>query len=111
MQDLVLQRCHRHHQREAVARCLECDRFFCRECVTEHRDRVLCSTCLEKQTGSKQTGNAKTALFFRMTQFFCGALVIWLVFFLMGHLLISTPSTFHEGTVWKQPRRGGPDER
>ena len=34
--------------REAVARCPECTQFFCRECITEHDDRVLCSACLKK---------------------------------------------------------------
>ena len=101
MPDLVQQRCHRHHQREAVARCLDCDRFFCRECVTEHGDRVLCSGCLEKKAGSKQAGSTKIALFFHVTQFLGGTLVIWLFFYLVGYLLLSIPSTFHEGTIWK----------
>lgn len=101
MPELVQKRCYRHHQREAVAHCLDCARFFCRECVTEHGDRVLCSDCLEKQAESNQTGRAKTAVFIRMVQFFCGALVIWLIFYIVGDLLLSIPSTFHEGTVWK----------
>ena len=102
MQDLVQQRCYRHDQREAVARCLECERFFCRECVTEHHDRVLCSSCLEKQVVTKQTGTSKAVLFYRVTQFAFGGMTIWLLFYLVGHLLLSIPSAFHEGTIWKQ---------
>lgn len=31
-----------------MARCPECRRFFCRECVTEHDDQLLCASCLRK---------------------------------------------------------------
>jgi hypothetical protein len=48
MQNLLLQRCFNHGMREAAARCPECGRFYCRECITEHDDRVLCSACLKK---------------------------------------------------------------
>ncbi|MCI0613826.1 rhomboid family protein, partial [bacterium] len=37
------QRCFFHSQREAVVRCPECGRYYCRECVTEHLDRLLCA--------------------------------------------------------------------
>ena len=43
MEDLVHQRCFNHMLREAVACCPECRRYFCRECVTEHEDKVLCA--------------------------------------------------------------------
>ena len=45
---LAHQRCFNHATREAVARCPECHHFFCRECITEHDDRVLCTGCLKK---------------------------------------------------------------
>jgi hypothetical protein len=44
MQDITQQRCLNHMLREAVARCPECSRFFCRECITEHEDKVLCAS-------------------------------------------------------------------
>ena len=47
--NLSQQRCFNHTSREAVARCPECGRFFCRECITEHDDRVLCAVCLGKK--------------------------------------------------------------
>ena len=53
LQDILRhQRCYHHHGREAVVRCPECGRFYCRECVTEHDDRMLCSRCLEQITHS-----------------------------------------------------------
>ena len=47
MTALAHQRCFNHALREAAARCPGCGNFFCRECVTEHDDRVLCAACLE----------------------------------------------------------------
>jgi len=101
VQQLLQQRCSRHQQREAVARCLECGRFFCRECVTEHQGRLLCSACLSKQIDSKPRGRGSAAIVLRAAQFLSGALTIWIFFYLIGHLLLSIPSDFHDGTIWK----------
>ena len=50
MAAVALQRCLHHGEREAIARCPECGSFFCRECITEHDERVLCASCLAKIT-------------------------------------------------------------
>jgi len=101
VQELAQQRCFRHQQREAVARCLECERFFCRECVTEHHGRLLCSACLSKQIDIKPRRGGSAAIIFRAAQFVSGALTIWIFFYLIGHLLLSIPSDFHDGIIWK----------
>jgi hypothetical protein len=46
MSDLARQQCFNHPGREAGVRCPACHRDYCRECVTEHDDRYLCSGCL-----------------------------------------------------------------
>jgi hypothetical protein len=47
MSGMALQhRCWNHEAREAVCRCPQCGRSFCRECVTEHESRLLCAACL-----------------------------------------------------------------
>jgi hypothetical protein len=100
MQNLTHQRCFNHAEREAVARCPECGRFFCRECVTEHEDRVLCSTCLTKLARvplAKHPAFIKTV---RLAQCLAGLLAAWFFFFLIGHGLVKIPSSFHEGTLW-----------
>jgi hypothetical protein len=48
MSSLAAQRCFHHSLREAVARCPECRQFYCRECITEHEERVICATCLRR---------------------------------------------------------------
>lgn len=101
MQEIVQQRCFRHRQREAVARCLDCEQFYCRECVTEHQGRLLCSACLSRQAESVIGDTGKGAVISRIVQFACGSLMIWLAFYLVGYLLLSIPSAFHEGTIWK----------
>jgi hypothetical protein len=35
-------------------------------------------------------------------QFLLGLLVVWLSFYYLGQILVSVPSSFHEGTVWEQ---------
>ena len=44
----IRQQCWNHETREAVCRCPGCARSYCRECVTEHEARLLCSACLRK---------------------------------------------------------------
>jgi hypothetical protein len=46
MTQAIQQRCLHHHTREAAVRCPVCRNYFCRECVTEHDDRLVCAGCL-----------------------------------------------------------------
>lgn len=100
--DLTRQRCFNHARREAVARCPECGRFFCRECITEHEDRVLCASCLAEVT-RRGPGGRKGRMMgaVRIGAGVASFLVLWFVFFLFGRLLLNLPSSFHEGTVWQ----------
>jgi hypothetical protein len=41
--------CFNHAERLAVARCPECTRSYCRECVTEHDEKLICAACLRKR--------------------------------------------------------------
>jgi len=72
MQDLTHQRCHHHQFREAAARCPECGRYFCRECITEHADRVLCASCLGKKIGLDGARSSRFQWFFQLGHFFLG---------------------------------------
>jgi hypothetical protein len=86
--------------REAVARCPECTRFFCRECVTEHEDRLLCAGCLAKiaEPAIRQRRNLRPiAIFFQST---IGLLILWVVFYYIGQILLAIPAQMHEGTTW-----------
>lgn len=98
---LTLQRCFRHTDREAAARCPECGRFFCRECITEHEDRVLCVSCLESKTAAEGASPARWSRITRLLQCGTGLFAAWIFFYYIGLILLSLPTAFHEGTLWK----------
>ena len=101
MQNLLHQRCFNHRLREAVARCPECRRFFCRECVTEHEDKVLCAACLGKEIHSGVFGLTRFSRVARIIHFLLGAMLVWIFFYYLGQILLALPSSFHEGTLWE----------
>lgn len=99
MAALVANRCLHHPLREAVARCPECAQFYCRECITEHDDRVVCSSCLKRLTAKTETRRRNFAPLWRVSAAAFGVLVAWLFFFAVGRILVNIPSSFHEGTI------------
>jgi hypothetical protein len=103
MQNLSYQRCSNHAVREAVARCPECKRFFCRECITEHDDRVLCAGCLKKLARVPLTRRPAFVGLIRAVQCTAGFLIAWFFFFLIGQSLTRLPDSFHEETIWQVP--------
>ena len=98
-QRLSQKRCFNHAARSAVARCPRCERFFCRECVTEHEGRVICASCLRRLFEPGRTrrigGGVLRGLFA-----LAGMAAAWAVFYYAGRLMLGLSSTFHEGTIW-----------
>jgi hypothetical protein len=101
MHDLTHQRCWNHEFREAVARCPECRHYFCRECVTEHEDRVLCSACLGKLLRAAKARPRPFDPLVRLFHLIAGLMVLWLFFYYVGQVLVALPTSFHEGTLWQ----------
>lgn len=101
MQPLTHQRCHYHSDRQAAAKCPSCGHFFCRECIAEHDDRVLCAACLRKLTRTTQKTRRSFAWFFQSGQAVLGVFLLWLFFYLTGRTLLSVPSEFHDGSLWR----------
>jgi hypothetical protein len=116
---LVQQRCVNHPAREASARCPECGRFYCRECITEHDDRVLCASCLEKiarrekPAGSrwtpvmrvglaaqKEEAHRLWAMAPRLALAFVALVIVFAAAMMVGDLLLSIPSQFHHRGGW-----------
>lgn len=104
MSALAAQRCLHHHSREAVARCLECSRFFCRECITEHDERVVCANCLLALTRPAEPVRSRGLLGALMPWLYAlsGLLVAWMSFYFVGRTLLAIPSTFHARSLWQQ---------
>lgn len=102
MTNLSNQRCYNHQRREAVVRCPDCGRYFCRECVTEHLDRMLCVQCLKELTADQDKGSKNWMRGLMMLgQSAFGFMLLWYAFYLVGLMLLSIPHTFHEGTIWE----------
>ena len=101
---LSRQRCVRHPEREAAARCPACKRFFCRECVTEHEGRILCAACLSRQTEESEAASSpwlRTA--FRATRtgiaLAASFLFLWGFYTVIGAVLHAIPDKFHDSTA------------
>lgn len=101
MNALLHQRCFNHSLREAAARCPACGRFYCRECVTEHEDKVICAACLRKLVKSPLIQRGWFLGGVRVGAALSGLLLAWMFFYLLGQGLLAVPSAFHEGTVWR----------
>lgn len=99
------QACFHHPAREAVARCPECGRFFCRECVTEHEGRMLCALCIQQLLRPQTKPRRWRRHLVRLTAFLASVTILWLFFYTFGKGLSSLPSTFHEKTFWEQESR------
>ncbi len=95
-------RCLNHPLREAVARCPSCTLHFCRECVTEHEDALLCAGCLRQRTAVEEKRRRRWAEGSRALAACAGLMLAWLCFYVAGEWLASMPADFHEGTMWRK---------
>jgi len=101
MQDLSHQRCHNHMLREAAARCPACGRFFCRECVTEHENKVMCAACLRQLSAPDGIGSNRLQVLLQAGQFLMGIFILYVIFYYLARVLLALPADFHEGTLWQ----------
>jgi hypothetical protein len=98
---MIQQRCFHHEFREAASRCPICLRYFCRECVTEHEDRVLCADCLKKIVARDTIVPSGLRRALRGLLPIAGLLMAWLFFYALGRTLLWIPAAVHDGTVWE----------
>jgi hypothetical protein len=101
MTALARQVCLNHPHREAVARCVECARFFCRECIADHAGRLICGSCLQKlaRAGVKVARTWPGALR-SVVKSMAGLLLAWFCFYTVGRALVQLPSDFHKDNFW-----------
>jgi len=102
MSRLSQQRCAHHAEREAAARCPRCGRFYCRECVTEHEGRLFCASCLRGTSSGSDRRRARFRWILWTVEILLCFVLAWLFFYLSGRVLASLPTSFHEGTLWRQ---------
>jgi len=90
---LAQQKCFEHAAREASSQCLQCKRYFCRECVVEHEGRIQCTACLKALAAKPARKPVPTAMLYATL----GFLLTWGLFYGLGRLLLLLPSAFHGG--------------
>jgi len=105
MTALVHRRCLNHAEREAVARCPECHGYFCRECISEHDERMLCSACLIKLAARAHPGRRNFGGLFLALQGAAALAAIWFFFFLVSRAMLAVPASFHAGLHWQVEHR------
>ncbi len=101
MSSLARQRCYNHSQREAAARCPVCSGYFCRECVTEHDDRVICATCIKKTAAAGLVRRSRLLAVGRVVSCAAGITVAWFFFYWSGQQLLRQTSVTHKDALWK----------
>lgn len=99
--NLHQQRCLNHDLREAVARCPQCGQFYCRECITEHDDQVICAACLRKSIQPAVADRRYAALAGHLTALLVSLLFCWIVFYWLGRILLLIPNSYHDQTLWQ----------
>jgi hypothetical protein len=93
---LERQKCRIHPGREAVSRCPECRRFYCRECVTEHEGRLLCVQCLAVRTAPKAAaGGTRWILWIAAAALGFAFCFLW--FYTAGYILQQLPPAWSRG--------------
>jgi hypothetical protein len=102
MASLALQRCLHHAGREAVARCPECGHFFCRECIAEHHERVICAACLRKVAAASAAPLRSRLNLWPALQLGAGFLLLWVCFYAVGRMLLALPAEFHDDNLWRE---------
>src|SRR2546429_9979935 len=98
--NLIHQRCFNHALREAAARCPECGHFYCRECITEHEDRVICANCLAKLAAPRLMERRGLLGNLRPAQGFNGLFSGCLFFFFFWRGFVSIDSFVDLGRSW-----------
>ena len=99
MMDLARQQCFNHPGREAVVRCPSCLRDYCRECVTEHHDRYLCSACLRLQAAQETRPHRSLRVPVGAMLAVAGLLTAWTVYYAATQYLLLRASADHY-RVW-----------
>src|SRR5262249_41429807 len=94
--------CLNHPRREAAARCTACGRPFCRECVTELAGLMVSSACHRGKSQAKEKPKRDWVVVSSIMQGMAGLAILWLTAWLLGRVLLSIPSDFHEGTTWER---------
>lgn len=78
-----------------MARCPQCTRYFCRECVTDHDGRLMCRSCLATAAAADvATPRAWGKIVWPLLAA-AGWLLAWFLAYAAGDLLTRVPDSWH----------------
>ncbi|HEY1205377.1 MAG: rhomboid family protein [Bryobacteraceae bacterium] len=83
-------------------RCPGCRRYFCRECATEHDERLLCAECLKRLAAKGVRKGGRLAWVKGALAGALGLLLAWLFFYGIGQLLVQITAAQDEGSGWQR---------
>jgi len=94
MATLARARCFNHAHREAAGRCVACEHTYCRECLTEHAGRLMCSRCLGATAQAQAAAHGAGAwrgVFFGGLRLAVGIAIVAWVLQTAGRLVLMLP--------------------
>ena len=100
---MISTHCFHHADRESVARCPSCRRCFCRECITEHDGRVICARCLAQLLETPTSPVRTSAWISTPLTVLAGLASAWILFYVLGWIVLHIPDDIHDGTRWNSP--------
>jgi hypothetical protein len=100
--NLKHRRCFNHAGREASARCPVCGKDFCRECITEHKGKMLCVNCLKENTRKKIDRRKILVPVFYTILLAVTLIAIFLCFVSMGRGIAFREVDKHQGASFKK---------
>ena len=100
MSDLARRQCFHHPGREAVVRCPACHRDYCRECVTEHEDRYLCSACIRREAAQDARPAKRVRMPVGALLGLAGLLTAWTVYYASAQYLALRGGAVQAYRVW-----------
>src|SRR5271167_2514525 len=93
MPGLALERCFHHETREAVCRCPECRRFFCRECVVPFDGRLLCATCIARANEPPLVPKKRNSPAGQLLLGITALVFVWMIFYCLGWIVLQYRDT------------------
>jgi len=69
--------------------------------VTEHADRLICASCLQKIARVPLFQRRSLTGVLRVLRCGLSLVLLWFLFYLIGEGLASLPDSFHQGTLWQ----------
>jgi hypothetical protein len=88
-------------QREAVASCPSCQHHYCRECITEHEDIIVCRHCLASQIDLQPKEPSPFISYsLGFVEMSVGLVILLSSIYFYCFLFSQAPKDFHDGEIW-----------